>query len=123
MAEQLDNSINSLVAGQVDVQIHRLPKDTQKNLKEMCKTLIHRLSFLNLALKTLGERKADFKKNSQEVWAQLIRLMQDIRKWDNKPTQIDLSVATKLVELITKLVSFREYQTILGETSVWNVNR
>ena len=43
--------------------------------------------------------------------------MQDIRKWDNKPTQIDLSVATKLVELITKLLSFREYQTILGETT------
>ena len=117
MAEQLDNSINSLVAGQVDVQIHRLPKDTQKNLKEMCKTLIHRLSFLNLALKTLGERKADFQKNSQEVWEQLIQLMRDIRQWDNKPSLIDLSVATKVVELITKLVSFRQSQPITGDTT------
>ena len=89
MAEQLDNSINSLVVGQVDVQIHRLSEDTQENLEEMCTTLSHRLSFLNQALKTLEERKADFQKDSKEVWAQLIRLMQDIRKWDNKPTQID----------------------------------
>ena len=89
MAEQLYNSINSLVVGQVDVQIHRLSEDTQENLEEMCTTLSHRLSFLNLALKTLEERKADFQKDSQEVWAQLIRLIQDIRKWDNKPTQID----------------------------------
>ena len=71
MAEQLDNSINSLVAGQVDVQIHRLPEDTQENLEKMCTTLSHQLSFLNLALKTLEERKADFQKDSQEVWAQL----------------------------------------------------
>ena len=117
MAEQLDNSINSLVAEQVNVQIHRLHQDTQDNLEEICPTLNHRLPFLILALKNLEERKAEFKNDSHEVWTQLIRLMQDIRKWDNKPTPIDLSVAPKCVELITELVSFRKSQPILGETA------
>jgi hypothetical protein len=106
MAEQLNNSILSLVAEQVDVQIHRLYQDTRDNWKEVCPTLSHQLPFLTLALKNLEKRKADFQKNSQEVWEQLIQLMRDIRQWDNKPSLIDLSVATKVVELITKQCRF-----------------
>ena len=117
MAEQLDNSINSLVVGQVDVQIHRLYQDTTDNWKKVFPTLSHQLPFLTLALKNLEKRKADFSKNSQEVWEQLIQLMRDIRQWDNKPSLIDLSVATKVVELITKLVSFRQSQPITGDTT------
>ena len=117
MAEQLDNSIQSLVAEQVDVQIHRLYQDTTDKWKEFFPTLSHQLPFLTLALKNLEKRKADFSKNSQEVWEQLIQLMRDIRQWDNKPSLIDLSVATKVVELITKLVSFRQSQPITGDTT------
>ena len=80
MAEQLDNSIQSLVAEQVDVQIHRLYQDTTDKWKEFFPTLSHQLPFLTLALKNLEKRKADFSKNSQEVWEQLIQLMRDIRQ-------------------------------------------
>ncbi len=43
--------------------------------------------------------------------------MQDIRQWENKPSLIDLSVATKVAELITKLVSFQQSQPISGDTT------
>ena len=111
MAEQLDNSIQSLVAEQVDVQIHRLYQDTRDNWQEVCPTLSHQLTFLTLAL------KKESQKDSLEVWEQLIQLMQDICQWENKPNVIDLSVVTKVVELTTKLVSFRRSQPILGDTT------
>ena len=117
MAERLDNSVQNLVAEQVDLRIHRLYQDTRDNWKEICPTLSHRLPFLTLALKNLEERKADFQKDSLEVWEQLIQLMQDICQWENKPNVIDLSVVTKVVELTTKLVSFCRSQPILGDTT------
>jgi hypothetical protein len=117
MAERLNNSVQNLVAEQVDVRIHRLYQDTRDNWKEICPTLSHQLPFLTLALKNLEERKADFQKDSLEVWEQLIQLMQDICQWENKPNVIDLSVVTKVVELTTKLVSFRRSQPILGNTT------
>jgi hypothetical protein len=70
MVEQLNNSIQSLVVEQVDVQIHRLYQDTRDNWKEVCPTLSHQLPFLTLALKNLEKRKADFqKKQSRSVGA------------------------------------------------------
>ena len=101
MAEQLDNSINSLVAEQVEVQMHRLHQDILENWGEIWPTLNHRLPFLTLALKNLEERKADFKNDSHEVWAQLIRWMQDIRKWDNKPTKCRINNRTSIVSTIS----------------------
>ena len=111
---QFDTESCSGTGGCADTQT--LPRHNRQ-LERVPSTLSHKLPFLTLALKNLEKRKADFSKNSQEVWEQLIRLMRDIRQWDNKPSLIDLSVATKVVELITKLVSFRQSQPITGDTT------
>ena len=118
MAEQLDNSIQSLVAEQVDVQIHRLYQDTRDNWKEVCPTLSHQFLFLTLALKNLDKRKADLKKKKQSRSVGAINSVNaEYSSVGNKPSLIDLSISTKVVELITKLVSFRQSQPISGGTT------